>query len=68
MEYVIRYRKYYPADSRAEVWGKIPMEEGYAMIAGGMMLDGWLQFSGIEMGESGYVAAEVAKLLKSKTK
>lgn len=37
------------------------MEEGYAMIAGGMMLDGWLQFSGYLISDGAYIAQEVNK-------
>lgn len=39
------------------------MEEGYAMIAGAMSMDGFLLFSGLKM-EGGYVRQEIEKLLK----
>ncbi len=57
--YVAQYRKYYPADKRKFVWDKLPMEEGYAMIAAAMQLDGWLQFSGVKI--DGYIASEIKK-------
>lgn len=40
------------------------MAEGYAMIAGAMSMDGWLQFSGVEIADGGYIGAEITKLMK----
>ena len=42
------------------------MQEGYAMIAGAMSMDGWLQFSGVKI-EGGYIADEVKKLTAKKS-
>jgi hypothetical protein len=41
------------------------MNEGYAMIVGAMMMDGWLQFSQVTM-NGGYIAQEVERLMKQK--
>jgi hypothetical protein len=65
---VCQYRKYFPADSRKEVWCKVTMSEGYAMIAGAMSLDGWLQFSGIGIADGAYVRQEMDKILSAKPK
>jgi hypothetical protein len=35
------------------------MEEGYAMINGARMMDGWLQFAGIVLSDGGYLRQEV---------
>ena len=40
------------------------MSEGYAMIAGAMSLDGWLQFSGVGMVDGGYIKTEVDRMSK----
>jgi len=42
------------------------MVEGYAMIAGGMSLDGFLQFSGVTIADGGYIKQEIDKMLKNK--
>jgi hypothetical protein len=42
------------------------MAEGYAMIAGAMSLDGWLQFSGISIADGAYLKQEVDRIMKSK--
>lgn len=34
------------------------------MIAGAMSMDGWLQFSGIEMADGGYLKEEVERMMK----
>jgi hypothetical protein len=44
------------------------MSEGYAMIAGAMSLDGWLQFSGIGIADGAYVRQEMDKILSAKPK
>ena len=44
------------------------MEEGYAYIAGAMSMDGFLQFSGIEIADGAYVRQESDKILKSSKK
>jgi hypothetical protein len=41
------------------------MQEGYAMIAGAMSLDGWLQFSGIGIADGGYIKQEVQRMKKN---
>ena len=64
LEYVCLYRKYYPADSRKDVWCHIAMQEGYAMIAGAMSHDGFLQFCGVEIADGGYIGEELKKLSK----
>ena len=66
MEYYAKYRKYYPADSHERVWYRLPMAQGYALIAAGMMNDGWLQFSGVAMADGGYVGEEVKRMIKKK--
>lgn len=63
MSYICQYRKFYPADSRAEVWDEIPMEEGYAMITGGIMLDSW---GGRKLADGGYIAQECDAILKKR--
>jgi hypothetical protein len=40
------------------------MSEGYAMIAGAMSMDGWLQFSGVGISDGGFVRQEVESLTK----
>jgi hypothetical protein len=65
LSYIGRYRKYYPADSRGDVWDEIPMSEGFAMIATAMSLDGWLQFAGVAI-DGGYVKGELDRILKDK--
>ena len=67
MEYVARYRKYYPADSREDVWCEIAMAEGYAMIAAAMTLDGWLNFSGVAIADGAFIKQECDRLIKKKT-
>lgn len=62
--YVGQYRKYYPSETRQQVWEEISMEEGYAMIAVAMSLDGWLAFSGVKV--EGFIKSEVEKLMKEK--
>jgi len=64
--YVCQYRKYYPAESRRDVWLNIPMEEGWAMIAGGIALDAWTQFSGCSI--DGYVGQAAAKIAEGMLK
>lgn len=45
------------------------MEEGYAMIAGGMSMDGWLQFTGVALADGGFIRQELEKILdRKKTK
>jgi hypothetical protein len=66
LEYIARYRKYYPADSREDVWCEIAMAEGYAMIAAAMSLDSWLQFSGISISDGAYLRQEVERIMKAK--
>ena len=40
------------------------MEEGYALIAVAMSLDGWLNFSGVRI--EGFIKSEVDRLMKEK--
>lgn len=42
------------------------MEEGYAMIAGAMELDGWLNFSGVTMADGGFIRQEIDRMMKKK--
>ena len=65
LDYICRYRKYYPGDSREAVLHEIPMQEGYAMISGAMSMDGFLFFSGLQI-EGGYIRSEIEKLKKAK--
>jgi hypothetical protein len=66
--YICRYRKYYPAESREEVWCEVPMHEGYLMIAGAMSLDGFLLFSGVVMADGGYVRQETDSIFSEAKK
>ena len=43
----------------------MPMERGYALITAAMQFDGWLQFLGVSM-DGGYVAEELARMMKEK--
>jgi len=43
---------------------EMPMELGYALIAGAMSMDGWLSFSGVKV--EGYIKSECEKLMKEK--
>ena len=43
---------------------EMPMELGYALIAGAMSMDGWLQFSGVKV--DGYIKGEVDRMMKEK--
>jgi hypothetical protein len=61
--YIGQYRKYHPAETRRDVWCKIPICEGYVEIAVAMSLDGWLQFSGITLADGGYIRQEMDKIL-----
>lgn len=63
-EYVCRYRKYYGADSWDYIWSELPMQEGYAYIAGAMSMDGWLQFSGVGIADGGFIRGEVDRIMK----
>ena len=40
------------------------MEEGYAMIHGAMSMDGWLNFSGVQV--EGFIKQEVERMAKEK--
>ena len=40
------------------------MALGYALIAGAMSMDGWLQFSGVKI--EGFIKSEIAKQMKEK--
>jgi len=40
------------------------MEEGYALIHGAMSMDGWLQFSGVQV--EGFIKGEVERMTKKK--
>jgi hypothetical protein len=42
------------------------MQEGYAMIAAAMTMDGWLQFSGVSISDGGYLRSEVEKIMSEK--
>jgi len=59
LDYVCRYRKYYPGDGWDYIWFDLPMAQGYCYIAGAMSMDGWLQFSGIGIADGGYVRGEL---------
>jgi hypothetical protein len=61
-----RMLKYYPALGYDRIWSKFPMSKGYALIAAAMSMDGWLQFSGVEIADGGYVRGEVQNLMKKK--
>ena len=42
------------------------MQQGYAYIAGGMNLDGWLHFQGVSIADGGFVGSEVERMMKLK--
>ena len=41
------------------------MMEGYAMVAAAMSMDGFLNFSGVQIADGGYIGEEVKKLMKA---
>lgn len=42
----------------------MPMVEGWSFIAAAIESDGWLQFSQVERKGDGFVAQEIARLMK----
>jgi hypothetical protein len=63
LDYVCKYRHYYPSDSWEFIWCELPMKEGYCYISGGMQNDSWLQFSGVSISDGGYIRQELDKIL-----
>ena len=64
LDYVARLLKYYPQMGYEKVWFRFPMAKGYALIAAAALNDGWLQFSGIELADGGYIRQEMDKIKK----
>jgi len=44
------------------------MEQGYCLITAAMMNDGWLQFSGVDLADGGYVRQEFERLKHERCK
>ena len=42
------------------------MQQGYALIASAMSMDGFLQFSGVAIADGAFIKQEVEKLIKKK--
>ncbi len=56
--------KYYHQFSLEFIRYELPVAQGFAYIAIGMELDGWLQFSGKERTSKAYIAKEIDKKLE----
>jgi len=57
--------RYFPQFSRSYVEEELSMAEGWALLAGAIQGDGWLQFSGVQRKSPGYVAQQISEILKN---
>jgi hypothetical protein len=56
--------RYYPQFTREYIEDALPLDEGWALLAVATENDGWLQFSGLKRTIPGYMAQEIATILK----
>lgn len=43
---------------------RLPTRQGWAFLSAAVENDGWLQFAGVGRDSKGYIAQEIAKLMK----